>query len=104
MGCLRGDLVGVRSHAMLAASSQHEGVGGEGLQVFQEVGGCGLKADPLLGTGNYGSLAPSRRQHTVSKFNLMLTENKRFANRIRRDEISHMHPKCSEINCSSSPA
>lgn len=55
--CLRrfdGHLVGVRPDSMLAPGSQLEGVGGERLQVLQQVGGGRLKAHFLLrGTGQW---------------------------------------------------
>ena len=48
LGRVGGHLVGVGPDAMLAASRQLEGVGGEGLEVLQEVRGGGFKGHLLL--------------------------------------------------------
>lgn len=46
--CVDWHFVGVRAHSVLALCSQLEGIGGEGLQVLQQVGCAGLKAHFLL--------------------------------------------------------
>lgn len=71
--CVDGHFVGIRPNSMLALGSQLEGVGGEGLQVLQQVGGGGLKAHFLLkghkengGTVEYAGCEKNKRKKVVT--------------------------------------